>query len=95
MNNQEAYQIASQWGRCLSFGDPGACFYGFYLNDATPAHAAHKAQCLAYTKTCISRLETGVAMGTTGDNDEAAQDLDDLKALLDFFEQSEPLEVES
>jgi hypothetical protein len=95
MNSEEAYQIASLWGSYLHSGDPGTCFYCFYSDDATPVNAAHKAQCIAHTKTRISRLETGIGMGTAGDDDETARDLDDLKELLQFFEQSKPLGVES
>lgn len=45
---RQAFDVAASWGSYMHAGDPGACFYGFHLNDARPQSERHRAQCLAY-----------------------------------------------
>jgi hypothetical protein len=45
---KQAYDLASQWGSYMRAGDPGACFYGFHVDDGRPVREAHRRQCLAY-----------------------------------------------
>jgi hypothetical protein len=87
LTEQEAYYIASQWGSYMRIGDPGACFYGFHVDDARPVDENHRQLCLAHTDTVIQRLETDLAWGTA--HEEQAQDLDDLKALKHWFKHCE------
>jgi hypothetical protein len=69
---REAYEIASQWGSYMRNGDPGAVFYSFATNDATPDGPQHRALLIAYTLDCLK--------GAKG------QDKRDLQALLKFFQ---------
>lgn len=73
-----AYEIASQWGSLIRNGDPGAVFYTFPTNDATPQGERHRAQLLAYTQTCLAEL--------SADRDDYAECKEELEELKLFFE---------
>lgn len=51
----KAYQIASQWGSYMESGDPGACFYGFPVNDGRPQDQEHRHACLNYIENLLNK----------------------------------------
>lgn len=48
-----AARIASLWGSMMTAGDPGACFYGFHIDDGRPQDEAHRQACIAYTESLL------------------------------------------
>jgi hypothetical protein len=85
ITRERAFEIASQWGSYISVGDLGACFYSFYLNDATPTNPTHQQACIEYTLDLLARVQKGE------DRDDKFADRSDLIALLYFFDQAIPL----
>jgi hypothetical protein len=59
--------------------------WGSYINTGDPG------ACLYYTQAQISRMETGLAMGTVEETIESESDLKDLQALLAWFKACEVL----
>lgn len=71
-----AARIASLWGSLMTAGDPGACFYGFHLDDGRPQDEDHRADCIAYTE---SLLKAERASETEPGN------VAELESLLEWF----------
>lgn len=93
LTKEQAYDIASQWGSLIRSSDPGVCFYRFRFNDGRPATEAHREECIAYAesleKDAAGRHWTAQSDETDEKAAETAQDVDDLRALLEFFRASE------
>lgn len=93
LTKEQAYDIASQYGSLIRAGDPGACFYRFRFNDGRPATEAHREECLAYAesleKDFAGRHWTAQDDETDEEAAEIAQDVDNLRALLEFFRASD------
>lgn len=83
MNAERAFDLASSWGSYMHAGDPGACFYGFALNDGRPASPLHRSLCLNYTFDLIKELRDDRPEEKL-DAEEAA-DLAELRELWDWF----------
>lgn len=49
----KAYQYCCNWGSYMYSGDPGACMYGFKINDGRPKDEAHRDRCLAYIQNLL------------------------------------------
>lgn len=71
-----AARIASLWGSMMTAGDPGACFYGFHLDDGRPQDEAHRAACIAYTEDLLK--------GQRESEDEPGN-VAELESLLEWF----------
>lgn len=54
ISSERAYEIITGWGSYIHSGDPGACFYGFSVNDARPQDQAHREQCITYLESLLS-----------------------------------------
>lgn len=73
---REAHEIASQWGSFMTAGDPGAVFYTFHTEDATPQGPDHRAALLAYTESLLARESL---------SDEDRAELESLKAFFTHY----------
>lgn len=90
MTKEQAYALASQWGSYMNDSDPGACFYAFHANNGRPQDEEHRAQCLEHARSCEKiahgRHWTLQADETDLETEQIAQDVDDLRELIAFFE---------
>lgn len=84
---QQAYDIASQWGSYINSWDPGACFYGFKINDGRPVSEEHREQCRDYAFDLIKDLRDDEHEEDL--DAETAADLKDLRDLWEFFAATE------
>lgn len=71
-----AARIASQWGSMMTSGDPGACFYGFHIDDGRPQDEDHRQVCIAYTESLLTAQRA--------DEDEPGN-VAELESLLEWF----------
>lgn len=76
ISKERAYAIASSWGSYVRQGDPGACFYGFPLNDGRPVDEAHRTACLIYARHLVNTVAWGCY---------AKRDFDDMHRLINFL----------
>lgn len=71
-----AARIASLWGSMMTAGDPGACFYGFHIDDGRPQDEAHRQACIAYTESLLT-----AERADEGEPGNVAE----LESLLEWF----------
>lgn len=50
ITKERAYALASQWGSFINDTDPGACMYGFHVDDGRPVSDAHRLDCLKWLR---------------------------------------------
>lgn len=71
-----AARIASQWGSFMTSGDPGACFYGFHIDDGRPQDEDHRQACIAYTETLLTEQRA---------DESEPGNVAELESLLEWF----------
>lgn len=69
ITRERAFEIASSWGSLIRSCDPGACFYGFPIDDrgrgdGRPADEEHRAACLAYCADNLRQVRQALRDGT-------------------------------
>jgi hypothetical protein len=82
ISSARAYTIASSWGSLVRSGDPGAVFYSFPYDDATPQSEDHRERLIAYTKHC----QKTASQSENFNLKEQRANSRELKALLSFFQ---------
>lgn len=97
LTQEEAYEIASQWGSYISDGDLGAVFYTFPSGDARPQNSEHRLSLISYTRSCQNIAQERVSEFEAASEGRQAdwpwgdphEDLENLKKLEVFFAMSE------
>lgn len=55
ISSARAYYLTTLWGSYIHSGDPGACLYGFHVDDARPQNEEHRRACIAYISGLMER----------------------------------------